>query len=35
VDELLARCDGLAAKLGAAQVAGGQLTAAVLSGVVG
>ncbi len=35
VDELLARCDALAAKLGAAQVAGGQLTAAVLHGVVG
>jgi len=35
VDELLARCDALAAKLGAVQVASGQLTAAVLHGVVG
>lgn len=35
VDELLARCAALEHKLGQAQVAGRQLTAAVLQGVVG
>jgi len=35
VDELLARCAALERKLGQAQVAGRQLTAAVLQGVVG